>query len=593
MPRVVSVPLQPRRRWLFPPPAIDPRRIAAGNVHPLVAEVLARRGVGDIASARAFLDRAAGDDDPFDLADMDRAVDRLRRAIAAREPIVVYGDYDADGVTAVAVMEETLRSLGAVVDTFIPNRHDHGYGLHAHVLEALAGQGVRLLVTVDCGVRDVEPLSVATRAGMDVIVTDHHLVPGELPAVLAVINPRRPDSRYGFVELSGAGVAFKLAQALLRQAAATTTASAGLLAEDRLLDLVALGTVGDVVPLVGENRHLVHRGLEQARRGERPGVAALAAVANLELARVDASALAYALVPRLNAAGRMADAQAALELLTTHDVARAKQLARVLDDRNGERRAATARAVEAAEAQIAKEGQDSLLWFADEDLPLGVLGLVAGRLVDRHYRPAAVVRIDGERARGSARSIPDLDITALLESASDLLTRFGGHGQAAGFALAATNVPKLAERLREAARRELAGRDTRPSLLVDAPLPLRLVDLATCDALEGLSPFGHGNPRPRFWVRAVVVSRLSVVGSDHLRFRVANDERPEGVAAVAFGQAERLGELRLAGRVDLVAHLARDAWAGQTMAQLEVIDMAASEAVSLAAGGSPAGAADV
>ncbi len=555
--------LHARRRWLLPPLAVDPRVLSSGGVDPLVAEILARRGVSDVGAARDFLARAGGEEDPFRLADMDRAVERLCRAISSREPIVIYGDFDADGITAAAVLEETLGSLGASVSSFIPHRQEHGYGLHAHVLEDLAAKGARLLVTVDCGVRDVQPLEAAVRAGLDVIVTDHHLLPDRMPDVLAVVNPHRPDSDYRFTELSGAGVAYKLAQALLRTCAGGARREA---AEDALLDLVALGTVGDVVPLVGENRHLVYRGLAWVRRGERPGLAALAAVANLDLERIESRTLAYALVPRLNAAGRMADATVALELLTTRNPSRAQELATQLNELNEQRRAATARAVGAAEAQIQTEELDSLLWYADEQLPLGVLGLVAGRLAERHYRPAAVVRIDGPRARGSARSIPELDITALLESTADLLLRFGGHSQAAGFAVAARDIPILAERLKEAARRQLAGRDLRPALIVDARLPLSRADVATFQALEELSPFGESNPRPRFWLHRVTVSQVRLMSGDHLRFRVADPARPEGVAAVAFGQGERLSALRATQSVDLVAHLQRDEWAGHSQA---------------------------
>lgn len=565
--------LAPQHRWILPSPAVDPPCLSAAGLHPLVAEVLARRGLGDVESALAFLSRDPGADDPYGLADMYLAVERLRSAIRKSEPIAIYGDFDVDGVAGVAILGETLRSLGATVRTFIPHRRRHGYGLHTAVLQALARQGCRVVVTVDCGVRDVEALRAAGEAGLDVIVTDHHRVPDPPPEVLAILNPHRPDCRYGFTDLSGSGVAYKLAQALLEQAPTVARPGSVPLAAPALLDLVALGTVGDVVPLLGENRSLVHRGLEWIRRRERIGLAVLMDIANLRPEAVSARSLAFGLIPRLNAAGRMADPALALELLTTAERPRALELARYLDTLNEERRAVTSRAVSVAAALIEAQPVDDLIWHATDDVPLGVLGLVAGRLAERYHRPAVVVRIAGDVARGSARSVPVLDITALLETTADLLIRYGGHRQAAGFDAATRHLPELRQRLTEATRRALGDRDRRPPLLIDAHLSLEDVDLTALDALEALSPFGEANPQPRFLVREAGIEEVRVVGGQHLRLRLV-DAAAGSVSAIAFGQGDRLAEVCRARRIDLVAHLRRDDWGGRTEAVLEVLDMA-------------------
>ena len=372
-------PAAPRARWrLSPPPS--PALDALGD--PLLARALAARGVAELDGAAAFLGRSVGDDNPFRLADMDRAVTRLRRAISGGERIAVYGDYDADGVTGTALLTTALRALGGDVLPHLPHRERDGYGVHTAALDRLAKHGVRLVVTVDCGVRAAEPLLHARTLGMDVIVTDHHALPDELPAAVAVVNPRRADDGYGFHEFAGVGLAYKLAQALLRVAARTSARPAALHETD-LLDLAAIGTVADVVPLVGENRMLVQGGLERIRAGARPGVAALCEAGGFEAATMTARGIAFGLGPRLNAAGRMGDATMALTLLLSEADGEARRLAAQLEHMNRERRAATDVALEAAHADLAGRTDAPFLAWASPDVGLGVIGLVAGQLADR------------------------------------------------------------------------------------------------------------------------------------------------------------------------------------------------------------------
>jgi len=552
----------PACRWRIapPPPAALARELA--DLHPVVVRALARRGLTAAADARAFLDGAPPDDDPYRLAGMAPAVRRLRRAIDTGEVVVVYGDFDADGVTATALLVLTLRRLGAHVRWYIPHRQEDGYGVHDAALTRLAAEGARVVVTVDCGIRAVDEVAAAARAGLDVIVTDHHVLPEALPEAVAVINPRRPDCGYGFDGFAGVGLAYKLAQALLE--------GEGHDAAEGLLDLVAIGTIADIVPLVGENRALVLRGLAALGTARRPGVRALFRAAGLDPARLSARSVAFGLAPRLNAAGRMADAGTALELLLATDDAQADRLAGELEARNRSRREATDVALAGAEAALRGRTDDPFLLHADESTAYGVLGLVAGRLAERHYRPAAVVRVDGDEARGSARSIPELDISAALDAAADLLVRYGGHARAAGFTVRTRDLEALRRRLAGHAALALAGRDLRPTLDVDAEVQAADLDLGLCRALDALEPFGEGNPAPLCVLADAVVAGRRVVGTNHLKFVVEGGPGVGSLDAIAFGQAGRAGTL--GARADVVFALGLNHWGGTARLELKVVD---------------------
>jgi single-stranded-DNA-specific exonuclease len=396
------------KRWQVTPPA-PPSHIARfSHLHPITVQVLYNRGITDPASVTAFFNGESGEANPFDLQGMPAAVTRLRQALRGGETIVVYGDFDADGVTATALLVQTLRALGGDVRPYIPHRVDEGYGLHKEALTQLARDGARVIVTVDCGVRSLEEIAHANQAGLDVIVTDHHSVGDKLPDAVAVIDPKRADSTYPFHELAGVGVAFKLAQALLRSHRQTLiTRQAVRLEEEDLLDLVALGTITDLVPLLGENRTLVHKGLERINRRERPGIEALCRRSGLRNGQINATSIGYALGPRLNAAGRMGHAKTAYQLLTTQYPAEAERLAEALDRLNRKRRQLTLETQkQARELALATAGEAPLLFAAAPDFQAGIVGLAASRLVDEFYRPAVVVEVGKEFSRGYANPHP-------------------------------------------------------------------------------------------------------------------------------------------------------------------------------------------
>ncbi len=478
-----TLPLPPPRRphaWIVAPNAPADFFAALPDVHPLAAQVLHARGIATPDGARAFLQAPGDAADPFALPDMAQAVARIRQAVAAGEAIVVYGDYDCDGVTACALLFQTLTALGARARVYIPNRFEEGYGLNAGALDRLKAEGADLIITVDCGGRAMREAAHARQIGLDLIITDHHdLEAGELPFAVAVVDPKRPDSG-AFQGLAGVGVAYRLAQALL---AAAGVPAGGEDLPGSLLDLVAIGTVADVVPLLGENRQLVRGGLARINSAPRLGVEALIKAAGLKPGAITAAHIGFSLGPRLNAAGRLDTAMNAYDLLTATEPDWAAALAQALDERNAQRQAVTAETARSAE-QLAFEGVapdavPALLFAASEDYNSGVIGLAAARLVERHYRPSIVAAIAGGEARGSCRSVAGLHITAALDECRDLLARHGGHAAAAGFTARAEDVDALCGRLLDIARREQPPGGWTRAIRADAEIRLEKLTPAT------------------------------------------------------------------------------------------------------------------
>ncbi len=421
---------------------------------------------------------------------MYQAVDRLLAAVRSRESIAVYGDFDTDGVTATALLVQTLSALGAQVRPYIPSRVDEGYGLNIDALRKLYRQGVRLVVTVDCGIRSIDEVEQASR-GLDLIVTDHHTVGDELPPAVAVINPKQPGCVYPFKLLAGVGVAYKLAQGLLL-AQKRLGPPATLVAED-LLDLVALGTVADLVPLLGENRELVRRGLNKLKNSPRPGVEALMADAGLRRGSVDATAIGFRLGPRLNAAGRIDTAMLAYDLLTSTEPLETRELAGQLGRLNQRRQELTEKTVAQAEAQVQALDPNAYLYLvASKEFLPGIVGLAASRLTEAYYRPSVVVEMGAEESRGSCRSIPEFHITDALDECKDLLVRHGGHAAAAGFTVETGKLDALRERLQAIAAEKLSEVELRPALEIDLELPLEEVSWATHGLLEMTRADRHG-----------------------------------------------------------------------------------------------------
>jgi single-stranded-DNA-specific exonuclease len=566
------MPVHPKR-WQVAPPAPPGYKACFPHLHPIIVQVLYNRGLTDPPDVATFLGDEGGESNPFDLEGMHAAVTRLRQALRAGEPVAVYGDFDADGVTATVLLVQVLRALGGQVHPYIPHRVDEGYGLHKAALTRLAREGIHVVVTVDCGVRSLDEVAHANRLGLDVIVTDHHSVGGQLPEAVAVIDPKRTGSRYPFSELAGVGIAYRLAQALLRSHHQTPITTQDVrLEEEDLLDLVALGTVTDLVPLLDENRTLVRRGLARINRMERPGVEALCRQAGLKPGQVDTTAIGYALGPRLNAAGRMANAADAYQLLITTYPAEAERLAGNLDQMNRERQQLTLETQERARQLILDTADEApLLFAADPDFQAGIVGLVASRLVEEFYRPATVVEVGKKFSRGSARSIPEFHITNALDECADLLVRYGGHAAAAGFTVANEHLSELAAKLRRLSAEQLAGVELAPVLSIDAESELSEVSWDLQENLAQLEPCGYANPQPLFLSRNVRVRSHRAVGSDGKHLKLALSDNRVTWDAIAFRQGEWAG--KLPDCVDIVYHLEVNEWNDQRWLQLNVQDI--------------------
>jgi single-stranded-DNA-specific exonuclease len=535
---------------------------------PLLLQVLYNRGVDEPES---FLSGAWSLTDPFTMADMPRAVDILTRATKNKVPIAVYGDFDTDGVTATALLVQTLTELGADVRPYIPNRVEEGYGLNLDALRKLYRDGVRLVVTVDCGIRSLTEIDQARR-GIEFIVTDHHSIGSRLPPASAVLNPKREDCRYPYKELAGVGVALKLAQALLYEAGASRLPAD--VAERSLLDLVALGTVSDVAPLLGENRALVKRGLEVLNEPQREGVRALIRVAGAGPGKISAATIGFGLGPRLNASGRLGDSWLSYNLLVTHDVQEARRLAAKLDEQNRLRQELTMKAYQRAEQIALAHADEPLLFAAADDFASGIVGLVAGRLTEAYYRPSVVVETGDTVCKGSCRSIKEFHITRALDECSDLLLRHGGHAAAAGFTVAREHLDTLARRLSDIARRELDGKDLAPTLAIDADVPLADMNWAIAEWLRKLEPCGERNPIPLFLSRRVPVVSRKAVGNEGVHLKLALGTGSEEREAIAFRMGERLS--RLGDQVDVVYALDVNKWNGDARLQLNVQDIRTS-----------------
>lgn len=477
--------------------------------------------------------------------DLDRAVDRIRRALAARERIVVYGDYDVDGIAGTAILVRAFRQFGVAVAAYIPDRYEEGYGLNAQALTKLADDGAKVVISVDCGVTAVREASLAKQLGMDLIITDHHHPPERLPEPFALMNPRRPGDPSPDKELAGAGVALVLARALLGDVNYA-------LREDELVQLCALATVADVVPLRAQNRVLTRRGLEALNRAPIVGVRALADRAGIKVGRITSSDIGYGLGPRLNAAGRIADATEALRLLLTEEADEAKQLADRLEERNTERQRLTAEVIKGARASAGERPDAWMTVVADPAWTAGIVGLAASRLVEDHGRPAAVIAIDGAEGKGSCRSISTVHIAEALAECTDLLTKHGGHAMAAGFSVPVGRIPELTERLDAIVRRRLGGTRPVPTISVDAEIQPELLTPRLALDLARLEPCGAGNPRPHLLLRDVKVYGIRQVGADadHLRCKVTVGRFT--FDAMAFRRGDRADDMTAEGRMDAV-----------------------------------------
>jgi single-stranded-DNA-specific exonuclease len=556
------------KSWQIAPPLTPTAETALSAYSPIVRQVLFNRGYSTAREAQCYLAaQPPYDTSPLQLIGMQAAVERIEYALDHAEPMAIYGDYDVDGVTATALLVQTLQALGGEVQGYIPNRFEEGYGLNNEALDTLQEGGVKLVITVDCGIRSPAEAGHAHDLGLDLVISDHHHpAEGDLPRALAVINPKQSDDPYPDKDLAGVGLAYKLAEALLERRAAD-----GLIG-DSLLDLVALGTVADLAPLTGENRSLVRRGLLQIHQTQRQGLFSLAAVAGLELSKITAGNIGFVLGPRLNAAGRLDSAKAAFELLTTRDPSRAGILAQQLDLQNRERQELTRRTQEQAEILALKDDPEALLLFAvHPEFNPGVVGLAASRLTDVYYRPAIVGQISEELTRCSCRSIPEFHITQALDQCAELLVRHGGHAAAAGFTVRNENLPELIARLKGIASDQLEGQDLRPTLSADMEVSLSEMKPELLNHLSYLEPTGYGNREAVFVSRQVKVQRTRTVGADGRHLKLTVTDGRVTFDAIAF----RFGHLypELPARIDLAYTFETNEYNGRSYLQLNVQDI--------------------
>jgi single-stranded-DNA-specific exonuclease len=561
------------KRWKVPdilPDAVDEEL----HVFPSAfRQILFNRGIVDTELAGRFLAAENPVHDPFLLKDMPKAVERILRAIKGKEKILVFGDYDVDGVTATALLFEFLSKLGARVIKYIPNRFDEGYGFSPDALRSVLELKPNLVITVDCGVRSVQEIADANQAGIDVIITDHHQPHDILPEAHAIICPRQPGDEYPFKSLAGVGLAYKLAEAISHES------GLDLMAGNRWLDLVALGTVADLAPLIDENRPLVRRGLEFIQMGNRPGLMALANVSGVNIQRITSENIGFMLGPRLNAAGRLSSADTAFQLLVSCDTDECGGLAVLLDKENSRRQDLTKEIQFMVESQIVEIEKQWVLFNYDARYNEGVIGLAASKLTESFYRPAIIGSLEGEFIRASCRSIPEVNITSVLDQVSDLLVQHGGHAMAAGLKLEERHKDEFVERVSALIAKEVDGQELTGVTDVDAEVDLPDLKTDLLDLFPMLEPTGLGNPPPLFVARGVEIIYPKAVGRerDHLKLAVRNprkNNQPSVVFdAIAFNFGYLEEEIDRNTRADILFSYEWNEYNGNKRPQLNIRDL--------------------
>lgn len=549
------------------------------SISTALSRVLTTRGITDPDHVRAFLNPGLNQfHDAFLLPDMDQAARRLARAVAEGQHIRIYGDYDVDGITSVSLLVSVLRAAGAVVDYHIPNRLIEGYGLNADAVARCAEEGVGLLITVDCGIGAFEEVALAGSLGVDVIITDHHEAGQEVPACAGVIDPKRLDSVYPFPGLAGVGVAFKLAMAFW----SLTDRRAPEADPTNYLDLVTLGTVADVVPLVDENRVIVSHGLAMMGSTRNPGIQSLIDVADLGGRDLKAGHISFSLGPRVNAAGRLGDPSLGAKLFLTSCEQEAANLARMLDDENRRRQEIESEILRQVWEPVSKMNTRTTraIVLGSQNWHSGVIGIVASKIAELTYRPTVLVAFEGDIGRGSARSIPGFNLYSALTECSDLLVKYGGHAQAAGLSIKADDLDALRERLNRLGHEWLSEQDLAPKMRVDAELSEDEITIELARELSQLEPFGLGNPTPVFVSRHMLVLESKAVGAEgrHLKLKLGRGHRI--IDGIGFRMAGRYSSLaKTAAEVDVAYSLEINEWNGRVAAELNLKDIAESEGV--------------
>jgi single-stranded-DNA-specific exonuclease len=555
-----------QKRWMIPEPLPEETAGQLADFPPIIRQILFNRGFSENDSARNYLLAKEPKYDPFLLKDMKITVARILKAIDSGEKIAVYGDYDVDGVTATALLVQVIRALGGSVREYIPNRFEEGYGLNEQALETLKEEEkIDLVITVDCGIRSTGEAAFARRIGLEMIISDHHHPGEEMPAAAAVICHRQPGDEYPEKNLAGVGLAYKIAQALLAR-----RPKQGLEADD-WLDLVALGTVADIVPLTGENRTLVRAGLRSIRQGKRQGIYSLIQVAGLSKDKITARDIGFMLGPRLNASGRLESALASFNLLMAEDVETAGLMAQQLDDQNKSRQKLTKELEEIARQMVGDGQNENILFAFGQGFNSGLVGLAAARMVETYYRPVIVGEINGEFTRASCRSIDEFHITDALDACADLMVRHGGHAKAAGFTVLTKNLEELRFRLKAIADQSLADVFRTAALRADCEISLDDLTPEVFQWLDFLEPTGNKNPEAVFVSRDLKVLNKRKIGSDgqHLKMRVKHNQLVYD--AIAFRSGGLFDEI--SDTVDLIYSLDKNEYQGLSSWQLKVKDI--------------------
>ncbi|HRZ86875.1 MAG TPA: single-stranded-DNA-specific exonuclease RecJ [bacterium] len=552
------------------------------TISPVAAQILVNRGVCDVARAQQFLNPLLKElSDPFLLNDMAQGVDRVLRAIDRKEKIVIHGDYDIDGITATVLLADFLKRMGADVDYFLPSRVD-GYGVKKGSIDACREKGARLIITVDCGIGAAAEIDYAAQAGIDVVVTDHHEPEGPSPSCCAVINPKRGDSTFPHTEIAGVGVAFKFAHGILKKCRNEKLSQFPQDIDLRdYLDLVCMGTIGDVAPLVGENRIVVKFGLQKIARGDRRGIRALKNVAGLT-GEIDAGHVSFRLAPRINATGRVALAHKAARLLLSDEEVESEMLALELENHNRDRQKIEAEVMKEVFAQIDGDGAlagSRIIVAAGDGWHHGVIGIVASRIVRRYNRPAVVISFDGDTGRGSARSVKNFHILDALRACQDDIHHVGGHAGAAGMAISRGSLARFRERLAAVAADRLSADDLIPAIDIDAEIALDELTGGVMKEISRLEPFGFGNPYPVFLSRRARLSRPPrAVGVGHIKLQV-NGGGAE-IDVIGFGLADEVNGLgvRQGDEIDIVYSPVMNTFRGEERLQLELTDVKKAKA---------------
>jgi len=561
-------------RWEFPQKLDESKCKELSSklgLPPVIGKILINRGRSEPEEARNFLNPSLSDlYDPFSLKDMEKAVERIISALKENEKIMIFGDYDVDGITSASLMYLVLTKLGAQVSYYLPNRLVEGYGLSEEGILEAERRGAKLIISVDCGINAVKEVDFAQKKGIDCIITDHHEPSETLPDAWAIINPKQEGETYQGKELSGVGVAFKLAQAIYRKLGQDEKEL-----EDHL-DLVALGTAADIVPLLGENRILTRYGLLQVAKTSKPGLKSLIFISGLMGKEIGTGQVVFILAPRINAVGRLGDAERAIKLLTTRDERLASEISRVLDEENRKRKNIDEETLEQALELIQEEvdlENDKAIILASEGWHQGVIGIVASRVAERFYRPTVMISIDGEEGKGSARSIPGFHLFEALKECEDCLLKYGGHKYAAGLSISSKEIDSFKEKFKLVSARIIKDEDLIPRLTVDAELELEEIQDGLISALELFAPFGPGNLKPVFVTRGLeLADDAYVVGKNPLRLKV----KKNGIImdAIGFNLGDFAKPLAMRGtKIDLAYVLELNVWNGNSKVQMRVKDL--------------------